>query len=930
MSSKKEDEEELLITAKSKQQIIPISSSSNGDRSGRIETNTKADVIEAPTLQSATTSSSSSSSSSTTEVEGLEYREEEENEETSSSSSSISFLEEKEMPLLKYARLVGSLPRNSPTADNTNTQQQQYLIKVCTSSTMGKVIINNTKRTYDILALGFLDGTVQIVDIRTGLDLCPILTVDTTTTTTTTKTKTTSTNTTTMLNSITSLSFDAFASTLAASQRNGSVAIWELKWIPAESVVSSKSTPSATETTTTSISNSTTTTKASSSTASNIGQPQQSKTSKETLRNYSAQVLSQYGPKLLSSSSSISSISPPFRYSYGLSSTPTCLAVDPAYSRKREKQLICGFTDGRVILTKKNLNLVSAAVTSGATKSIMGGLFSGWTKPTIDSVIYQGRVADTSSTTTTTATASGTTPANSSVNSCTASDDGSTSTRVITNVTTTTCGIEVVSWRGNLVVWVDVTGIKVFDVEIMTRLAHIDRPTGARASLYHPAISNLKCNLCWESSTSILIGWGDCLMNLKIIDEEYSATTTSTSGGTTNVPSADSFPFAPSTSLSTDLHTSIVNAPIQQQQQPLRKRTVDCVMAWELDCVACGVAPMDTDHVAVLGLVIPELNDDDVNDNNNSLGQQRSDINVSNNNDHAGLTEPRTSFAPPSVELQIISRSKGTIESSDALPLLYPPNVIIGSVSTSEFSLLSSYTTPRRDDRSELLELSGRISPSSSSSSFNLQSSKDSRLEMYQQWSIDRVLCKSDAFHHPDINRSPTATTSTTAMYKRTGGIPYAPVMIVCSSFDVVVVNARDVDDAISHARSQGNARLALLRGWMNQPLIRKFSLNFLINEYLVSLLQQQTLSGLQLAAKSCEILLRGDVTMWEHWIALMSKIPGGAFLILFRTFVAAIVWSTSTLWILMVPVLFCFFAFFQGYLLSASTCLLEVRCFCF
>lgn len=803
--------------------------------------------------------SSSSTSSSSSTTEGLEYRQQEGHEEASSStssSSSASFLEEKEMPLLKYARLVGALPRN--ITDN-HSKPYQCLKKVCTSSSMGKVSIN--KRTYDILALGFLDGTIQIVDVRTGNDLCPSLTVETTTTTTTTSAKATT------LNSVTSLSFDALASNLAACQRNGNVAIWEMKWISAESLhpTSSKSTPSATTDSSTGATSSTITTALSQ-------QQRHSNESKEALRNYSAQILSQYGPKLISSSSTVSSIPPPFRYSYGLSSIPTCIAIDPAYSRKREKQLICGFADGRVILTKKNLNLVSAAVTSaGATKSIMGGLFSGWTKPTIDSVIYQGKVVDTPMPGGI-ATSSNAVLSSSSNVSCTASDDGttSTSTKITANTGTVACGIEIVSWRGNLAVWADVSGIKVFDVDTMTRLAHIDRPTGARASLYYPSINAIKCNLCWESSSSILVGWGDCLMNLQIVDE-VKTTTATTAASVTDTPMVptDSLPVPPSTSLSTDLHTSMINAPTQQQQQ-LRKRTVDCIMAWELDCIACGVAPIDIDHVAVLGLVIPDIKDEDDNyDNNDRREQQASDV--------------KCAFDPPTVELQIISRSKGTIESSDALPLLYPPDIVIGSVSTSDFNFLSSYATPRRDDRSELLDVSGQISPSYTSSPYSAQHSQEGRLEMYQKWSINHVLCKSDAFHYPDLNRFSIASNTTT--YRRTGGIPHPPVMIVCSSFDVVVVNTRDVDDAISHARSQGNSRLALLRGWMNQPLMRKYSLNFLINEYLVSLLQQQTLSGLQLAAKSCEILLRGDVTMWEHWIALLSKIPGGACSLFFQNF---------------------------------------------
>ena len=733
-------------------------------------------------------------------------------EDCSTCSSSVSFLDEPEMPLLKFARLVGSLPR-------PKREEPAPLSKVCTCSTMGKVHTGDGGRTFDVLALGFMDGTIQLVDVRTGIDLCPphILSVDTTTshvgnTQSSPAPPKGQQPSNINLNSITALSFDAFGSTLAACQRNGSVAVWEFKWAPDPLLPTTKQTDNSTSGST------------SSSTAPPLTMPdisnQTADSATELLRDFSTKVLTYYGPKLVSYPTGNSA----FRFSYGLSSMPTCISLDPAYSRKRpsERTLICGFSDGRVVLTKKNLNLVGAAVTNAPhqTKSIMGGLFSGWTKPTSDTVIYQGKVADSEA-------------PNRSI-----------------------CGIEAVSWRGSLVVWVDVSGIKVFDVESMARIAHIDRPSGARAALYHPAISNLKCNLCWESYNSILIGWGDCLMSLQI--NELSPA--DNSGGGANIGPAESQQrLTASSTLSTDMNTAAITPPTSQ-----RKRTVDCVMAWELDCVACGVAPMDSDHVAVLGLVIPEL----ILNRHDDEDEQKGEMSEEN----SCTVEVNTA---PTVELQIVSRGLGTIESSDSLPLLYPPRRNVG-VSSSDFNLLSSYTIPRRDNR---VELSGRISTGQTGESFPSSSlrQKENRLEMYQKWSIDRVMCKSDAFHHPDLN----ASNKVPAAIKRSksgGTLPQPPIMVVCCASDVVLVNTRDVDDAVAHARSQRNYRLALLRGWMNQPLMKKYSLNFLVNEYLISLIEEKTAAGLQLAARSCEVLLRGDIEMWEHWIAVLSTIPGGAY----------------------------------------------------
>jgi len=391
-------------------------------------------------------------------------------------------------------------------------------------------------------------------------------------------------------------------------------------------------------------------------------------------------------------------------------------------------------------------------------------------------------------------------------------------------------------------------------LEGMTRLAHIDRPTGARASLY-PTISNLRCYMCWESSSNILVGWGDCLMSLQIKEQLVAGG----SGGTVAAGAAGpSIERRNSLTLSTDVNAAVPSAPVTAATQ--RKRTVECVMAWELDCVACGVAPMDADHVVVLGLVPPELNSDDA-----ALeGQSIDDDNETN------ITM---------AELQIVSRREGTIASSDALPLLYPLRRSSDKrLAASELNLLSSYTTPRRDNRTELSDriLAGQ-SGELPSFAYNpsRRSIKESQLEMYQKWSIDRVMCTSDVFCRDLSGTIPTVSTTVKA---GRGALPQPPVMVVCCPFDVILVNARDVDDAIAHARSQGDARLALLRGWTNQPLMRKYSLNFLINEYLLSLIRQNTLSSLKLAAFSCDILLRGDVEMWEKWICVFAKLSGGLF----------------------------------------------------
>lgn len=681
-----------------------------------------------------------------------EEKEEDEDDDHDSQSSSTSSQDGiPDMPLLKYARLTGSLSRH---------QQSKALTKVCTACTLGRISASAYSDVpHDklwVLVMGFMDGSIQLVDSRTGLDLLnpKYLCVETHPSSDPHR-----------LYLITAVSMDASGTTLAACQRNGAVAIWDLKWVTSEQDIPN------------------------SATAKLYNKPPSTKD------RVAIQALLTSGPLLLHNPSS------PFRFSYGLQSTPTCLVLDPAYSKRHArstegKQLLTGFSNGKLVLTKRNYGIVDSTTSQPASDESYGGAFLGglWSNigtmmkktPTTDQVLY---VASASS------------------------------------------PMEAVAWRGNLAAFADSTGIKLLDTETWTRLAHIDRPVGADVSLYKQYISSIKCNMTWETSTNLLVAWGDCLMTLKVT--EYANKEDRTTNGT---------------SLSTD--TSSDPSP------PLlvtRKRSVECSMAWELDCVACGVAPMDSNHVVVFGIV-----------------------------QSSTVTEPV-------VQLQIISRNMGTMVASNAIPMLLPDtngswSSRPASVAASELHLLCSYTTARCDSKTELAESLGLASAADlptfqygsllPTSSF---SSMRTPIDMYQHWSLDRVLTSADALVHPDLKRK-------RVLEKRQGDplppilLPHPPILVLCAPSDVILGVTNDVDDAIAHAKTHGDAKLALLRGWNNLPLVKKFSLDYLVNEYLISLVKQPSTTTLKLAAQSTEVLLRGNVDLWEKWICVFSKLPGGLY----------------------------------------------------
>jgi len=128
-----------------------------------------------------------------------------------------------------------------------------------------------------------------------------------------------------------------------------------------------------------------------------------------------------------------------------------------------------------------------------------------------------------------------------------------------------------------LIAWADESGVKIFDIEKLNRVAHIDRPSGARASLY-PHISHLRPTLLFERSDSLLICWGDCLMNMII----------------------------------------------KNSKDETKRISVKCEMAWELDCVGCDVQSIDAEFVAVLGLTSKAMqNDTDDEEQNKALMEQQ-------------------------------------------------------------------------------------------------------------------------------------------------------------------------------------------------------------------------------------------------------------------------------------------------------------------
>ena len=391
------------------------------------------------------------------------------------------------------------------------------------------------------------------------------------------------------------------------------------------------------------------------------------------------------------------------------------------------------------------------------------------------------------------------------------------------------------------------SGIKIFDIEKLNRVAHIDRPSGARASLY-PHISDLRPKLLFERSDSLLICWGDCLMNMIIIHSK----------------DAD------------------INAA--------KRISVKCEMAWELDCVGCDVQSIDAEFVAVLGLTSKTVQNDteDDEEQNKTLMEQHF------------------------VELQIIKRSDGSLTASDVLPLAVSDATTNAKPCTQDFVLSSSFSASRMEDSIEaegeemLVEEAADIDiqniiMNTMVSSINEERPKKKFTDQHMRWSIESYRQSIIDKHNEEDDDTSTSSVDSedsddyTFIFRQEKNVSCSaktltnvPIMVVRSRDDAVLTQIRDVDDSIEHAQINKNYGHALRHGLNHRQMLRKHSLAKLIDDYFTAVLNPSdniedyecprplTIRRLEIAAKATPILFGGDLKLWEHWVYEFSCIPGG------------------------------------------------------
>ncbi len=322
-----------------------------------------------------------------------------------------------EMPLLKYSRIEGSLPRTA-SSDLTQESQVDALRAKCVCSTMGRVTIspfdqtesslvtaglglsssthgtsaaaNESKlmqddpyfstriQTFYILALAMEDGTIHLIDHRTGWHICQPKQMKVH-------------SGTNQQDNIVALSFDASGTYLAAVTAEGDVAIFGFKF--GITIGSGEGSVTGEKATSTSGGEERAGLKVFDSFLSSIAgddwsTSESGKKEKESLNKskHKEDAATESSAKNTSRKNTVLPSLPMLqvthpvstaRFSHKLSNSnstkATCISLDPSYKRKRDKCVIVGFSNGRLIYTKRNGHRGSVA-DSGGFGGVMGNL----------------------------------------------------------------------------------------------------------------------------------------------------------------------------------------------------------------------------------------------------------------------------------------------------------------------------------------------------------------------------------------------------------------------------------------------------------------------------------------------------------------------------------------------------------------------------
>ena len=205
--------------------------------------------------------------------------------------------------------------------------------------------------------------------------------------------------------------------------------------------------------------------------------------------------------------------------------------------------------------------------------------------------------------------------------------------------------VQIVRWCGTLIAWANDMGVKIYDLEREKPVSRVDRPK-INFSEHEDVANSCQCKLYWENDRTLLVGWGDCWMIVKIQEMIPGSNTNNNNAKNDNndnkVKTAST--IDPSKIQLTGRITAVFHVP----------------------ALICGIASFG-DDVCLLTYSIG--NEDDSSTDDDDSDDSNDDENDNNNNNNNNNDSGDNMNTPRRPELRILDRETGEERSCDMLPV---------------------------------------------------------------------------------------------------------------------------------------------------------------------------------------------------------------------------------------------------------------------
>jgi WD40 repeat protein len=342
-----------------------------------------------------------------------------------------------------------------------------------------------------------------------------------------------------------------------------------------------------------------------------------------------------------------------------------------------------------------------------------------------------------------------------------------------------------IAWRGAIVAWADLSHVRLLDVSTQSAICFLDCPIGVNLQCPIP------CKLFWDTAQDLWIGWADQCRHLQL-------------------------------NYTNNNFNNIVAKSVKQ---------------WQTDCIVCGIASFDAEHMVVLGYIPP---DEDIISGKSDFISDASSAPVAGD---VSSSAPGTPTGGPSKSLSAELDEESKVEPPKAVN--YPELQIIHKTTGKVVSV-------------DVLPMKGELIMSGPWG-YELLSTNNARIGHHTNITSN---ANSNDAKMWNINNLVNSNT-------RGGARGYTPVTFIISPQDIVVARVRDVNDRICIALVNNDLVAAANLAVANPYSLTHYKCHDLVSLYVEDLIDQEEYT---LAASECARLIDKNVGLWELWICAFIR----------------------------------------------------------